>query len=312
MKKRTFSQDEIKFLQNNYDKYNIDTLCKMMSRTKDSIRYKASRLNLKCKNYFEIMKDKLEADDYILLSDKYVSAKSTYKIKCNKHNIIKNSTYDCIMQDKYQCDKCRSEKISKALRADVQIVKEEFYKRNLIPKFSDDEYRNNKQQLKYLCPLHNDDYQYISYDSLKRSQFGCIYCAGKFRGENYKGAIHHNWKGGVTNPQQKLRETIEYNKWRKSILKRDKYTCQCCGAKNGNGKTINFRVHHKENFADNPDLRLKIDNGITLCSNCHDPSITGSFHNLYGTHYNNSKQLQKYIKMKKSQSESQKDSLLLC
>jgi nitrate/TMAO reductase-like tetraheme cytochrome c subunit len=61
----------------------------------------------------------------------------------------------------------------------------------------------------------------------------------------------------------KDRNNYSYRKWREMVLIRDNYTCQKCGAKN------NLHVHHKKSSAENPELRLKLDNGITLCVDCH-------------------------------------------
>lgn len=57
-----------------------------------------------------------------------------------------------------------------------------------------------------------------------------------------------------------------YNTWKKDVLKRDNYTCQLCG-KTGEETILN--VHHIERYADNEKLRTDINNGITLCCNCH-------------------------------------------
>ena len=193
-------------------------------------------------------------------------------------------------------------------------VRNKFIEKGLIPKFNDDDYINNKTPLKYLCQTHNDEYQYISYDSLCKSMFGCIYCAAQYRGKKYCGEKHHSWKGGIENPKQKQRETPEYRKWLRLIFKRDNYTCQCCGARNGNGYTVNLRGHHLLPFATYEDKRFDVDNGITLCDKCHDVKYEGSFHNIYGTHNNTPEQLYEYIEnYKKLHQESQNQgSLLLC
>jgi hypothetical protein len=51
-------------------------------------------------------------------------------------------------------------------------------------------------------------------------------------------------------------------KWRKDVLERDKHTCVACGEK---GK----HAHHQIHWADSPVDRIKIENGITLCVECH-------------------------------------------
>jgi len=75
---------------------------------------------------------------------------------------------------------------------------------------------------------------------------------------------HWNWKGGISNENNIVRSSAEYKKWRVSVFLRDKHTCRKCNKKGG---TLN--AHHIEPFSINKDLRLSIDNGLTLCKNCH-------------------------------------------
>lgn len=61
-----------------------------------------------------------------------------------------------------------------------------------------------------------------------------------------------------------LRGRIEYKNWRKLVFERDNYTCQICGVRGGI-----LHADHIKPFAYFPELRLKINNGRTLCKNCH-------------------------------------------
>jgi len=106
------------------------------------------------------------------------------------------------------------------------------------------------------------------------------------------GEYSYRWKGGLTSEDESFRKSIDYKNWRIEVYKRDNYTCQCCGDSKGG----NLQAHHIENFSDNEELRLVLDNGVTLCNDCHNFSKYGSFHHVYGTHNNTKEQLEEYIK----------------
>lgn len=72
------------------------------------------------------------------------------------------------------------------------------------------------------------------------------------------------WKGGNYRTLNRLRRSPMYMKWVKAIYSRDDYTCQMCGAID---KCLN--ANHIKRFADFPDLRFEVTNGITLCEDCH-------------------------------------------
>lgn len=71
------------------------------------------------------------------------------------------------------------------------------------------------------------------------------------------------WLGGYKLVEHK-RGTKEYLEWRDSVLRRDRHTCQDCGAKD-----ITLCAHHILSFRDHPSEQLNIDNGETLCLSCH-------------------------------------------
>lgn len=85
-----------------------------------------------------------------------------------------------------------------------------------------------------------------------------------------------NWKGGITPINQQIRTSLEYKLWRTSVFERDNYTCIWCGVKNekGLGKSIKLHADHIKPFAHYPELRFAIDNGRTLCIDCHKTTDT--------------------------------------
>lgn len=78
------------------------------------------------------------------------------------------------------------------------------------------------------------------------------------------GENHPNWKGGVSREYKTGYHSAEYKQWRKSVFERDKYTCQNCKEV---GRPLN--AHHIKRFNQYPELRLEINNGVTLCEECH-------------------------------------------
>lgn len=86
------------------------------------------------------------------------------------------------------------------------------------------------------------------------------------------GELSHLWKGGITSINYLERKNTKYYDWRRSVFERDNYTCNICKEK-GN-KLV---AHHLESFAINKELRTDMNNGITLCKQCHN-----EFHKICG------------------------------
>lgn len=86
------------------------------------------------------------------------------------------------------------------------------------------------------------------------------------------GELSPAYKHGQTSELKLLRYTEEGIKWRKECMVRDNFTCQICEQVGG---TLN--VHHIKSFVHFEEERYNIDNGITLCKECH-----SDIHKKYG------------------------------
>ncbi|MBN2263075.1 MAG: HNH endonuclease [Prolixibacteraceae bacterium] len=78
-----------------------------------------------------------------------------------------------------------------------------------------------------------------------------------------------NWRGGITKQNDIVRKSFDYRMWRNLVFERDNYTCQICGKKGGI-----LHAHHIKPFAYYPELRFLVDNGETLCVDCHKKTNT--------------------------------------
>ena len=66
----------------------------------------------------------------------------------------------------------------------------------------------------------------------------------------------------------------KYRKKQQESHKRDNYTCQECGNRSSVGNIVVLHADHIKPFAYFPELRFNINNGRTLCKECHQKTDT--------------------------------------
>ena len=76
--------------------------------------------------------------------------------------------------------------------------------------------------------------------------------------------------GGIISEYASIRNSIEYKLWRKAVFERDGYLCIWGGKAHGS----KLEADHIKSFAHYPELRFAIDNGRTLCKDCHKTTDT--------------------------------------
>jgi len=108
---------------------------------------------------------------------------------------------------------------------------------------------------------------------------GLRYDSLKTRGPN-----NWNWKGGKFRWNYRIRRCSLYCDWIKAVFKRDNWTCQKCGKHGGrlspHHKISLLKIINKYNFETWEDVKRckilwDINNGITLCHDCH--KLTDSY-----------------------------------
>lgn len=71
------------------------------------------------------------------------------------------------------------------------------------------------------------------------------------------------WKGGASLANDRARYANELREWRLAVYRRDNFRCRECGAKG------DINAHHIKYWSTHIELRFDVDNGITLCVDCH-------------------------------------------
>lgn len=154
---------------------------------------------------------------------------------------------------------------------ELDFVNEKIKQTNLERYGCENPFGNEKVQQKikdYYMDIYGVDHDMKVASIRKKAEDTCMQ---KYGVRHYveklclTGENNPRWKGDAATTIRNGRELPEYRHWRKSVFDRDYYTCQCCGARNGNGKYIRLEAHHKYNWKDNPDLRYDVNNGVTLC-----------------------------------------------
>lgn len=223
-----------------------------------------------------------------------IKATDSLPFICNFHpNVgVQYVTYDCMRNSIYCCkygaiESLIEQRSTVSINDVIEICQERDY--TLLT----NKITSVDSKIEYICNKHSEyGVQHTTLYGMTHYDCNCKLCAmAKISGEN-----HPNWKGGVNDENDTVRKSWEYKEWRQKVYKRDNYTCQCCG------KTINdimVNAHHILNFSDHEDLRFDVDNGITLCEECHSIMYPDSFHSLYGTKNNTREQLVEFIKNKR-------------
>jgi hypothetical protein len=186
------------------------------------------------------------------LKQKYCSKECSYNSRKNKISPKKGKTYPHLQKQK---------KISNCLvcKKDFEAIND--YK-GREQKYCSKECWSNRGSLKMTKKCLNCN-SIINYGRSSK-----IYCNRECAFKHKVGENATAYKDGKSLERQRGRDSQELKNWRKSVFKKDNYRCGHCKTNK------NLQAHHIKSYADFPDLRFIISNGLTLCIDCH-----GKVHN---------------------------------
>lgn len=208
---------------------------------------------------------------------------TSFLVKCSCGNtfnttlrIIKNSQLETMM-----CKECHLKRKSEQNRKPFHEVKEYLELKGCKLLSSEEEYFNGKSQITFIASCGHIHTTTVAIVLYHMKHFVCKDCKKQVCAKEKA----YNWNGGYDNENIKFRKTYEFKQWVKQVYKRDNYTCQCCGER---GRKLN--AHHLDSYNWCIDKRTDVNNGVTLCENCHN-----NFHNIYGRGNNTKQQFEEWL-----------------
>lgn len=190
------------------------------------------------------------------------------------------------------CGCSRNKKISE--RTKIGLVDRKFGRLTVLKDVGSDE----QKRILWLCQCECGNKIEVSGVFLRR---GTTKSCGCLKLEN-KGEKHHRYNPNLTDEERgKHRYAFgdeNVHKWRVSVFLRDGCACQNCGDKQEKGNWIKINAHHLDGWNWCKEKRFDVDNGITLCKDCHT-----DFHKKYGSGNNTRQQFEEYASSFKQTSE---------
>ena len=220
---------------------------------------------------------------YCSQSCKPQSQRDRYTVKCSMCGTEKEVTKYRLEHSKdfYCSDECKNKgyslKYSGENSAKYSKVEVECFVCG--NKFKRNPYEVNRNEINY-C---SKECQSVDYKRRFSKEGNPLF--GKQR-PDMKGELNHCWNADRTHEQRKQERKLSENaNWTRDVMLRDNYTCQCCSKVGGD-----LVAHHLDGYNWCEEKRTDINNGVTLCVECHK-----KFHSIYKYGYNTKEQYGEFL-----------------
>lgn len=233
------------------------------------------------RNTIEQVKDMLYAlnPDIVITDDTYVNNTIPLNCKCLSRNHVFKKRWDNLQTFPY-CAECRDmEKFEIIKNNHIEFIK------NISPTIQINDIFKEGEHLKANCTCLICRNIWNPHIANLRKGKGCPVCyiKNKNSGEN-----HYKYNPNLTTEErEKGRLTIggdKLHQWRNDVYTRDDYTCVKCNERGGK-----LNAHHLNGWHWDKENRFNVDNGATLCADCHD-----DFHYIYGRRDNTKEQFEEF------------------
>jgi len=194
------------------------------------------------------------------------------EILCNKgHTFFQTPKAHMQGQGCPTCAKIRVTE-NRTLKFKNKFLKEVGLKYGKLFDFSGIKYVNSSANIEVYCNTHCKFFQQTPSQVL--ISCGCSDCQHKNRSEAHSGKNSSQYKHGKTSQLRDERRNSENQKWIRDV-KRGVSICDCCRSLFAEWNVA--CAHHLNSWSDNKEDRLKLENGVAICWECHN-----AFHEYYG------------------------------
>ncbi|MRX54644.1 hypothetical protein GJU41_11740 [Bacillus idriensis] len=216
----------------------------------------------------------------------YKNVDTPYKYICTCGRISKISISN--LKKGHRCKDCGNDRISSTQRTPFEEVFEYFEKEGceLLSKT----YKKNSIPLEYRCSCGN--ISRIAFSSFKQGH-RCLSCAS----ERMSGPNNPAYNPNLTDEDRFHRvNNPDARRWTREVKKRDGFKCKNPHCRLTTNKMV---AHHLNSYDIHKEGRFDLENGITLCQDCH-----VSFHRKFGYGKNTKCQYEEWVSCKQTKTDA--------